>query len=135
MWSRVRNRLQFPFRRARFERELAEEMELHRRMLERDKAREGLDHDSAIRAARQQFGNVLAAQERARDVWIAPWFRDAWQDIRFAVRSLIKDRAFTTASILTLALGIGATTAIFSAVYGVLLQPCRTGTLSSSSQS
>jgi putative ABC transport system permease protein len=58
-----------------------------------------------------------------QDIWIAPWFRDAWQDLRFAVRSLIKDRAFTMASILTLALGIGATTAIFSTVYAVLLQP------------
>jgi len=46
-------------------------------------------------AARQQFGNAVAAQERARDIWIAPWFRDVWQDIRFAARSLIQDRAFT----------------------------------------
>jgi hypothetical protein len=72
MWSRVRNRLQFLFRRARFDRELTEEMEFHRRMLERDKAREGLDLDAAHCAARQQFGNAVAAQERARDVWNVP---------------------------------------------------------------
>ena len=110
-------------RRDRFEDDLAEELEYHRAMKQRDFEQAGLDAREAGYAARRALGNMELAQERARDVWIAPWFRDAWQDVRFAVRSLNKDRAFTTASILTLALGIGATTAIFSTVYAVLLQP------------
>lgn len=110
-------------RRDRFEDDLAEEIEFHRAMKQHDFEQGGLDAGEARDAARRALGHVELAQERARDVWIAPWVRDTWQDIRFAVRSLVKDRAFTTASIVTLALGIGATTAIFSTVYAVLLQP------------
>ena len=86
-------RLLHAVKRDRFEADLAEELEFHRAMKQRDFEDAGMDAGEAAYAARRALGNVELAQERARDVWIAPWFRDAWQDIRFAVRSLIKDRA------------------------------------------
>jgi len=116
-------RLRHAVKRGRFEADLAEELEFHQAMKQRELESQGLERRDAGHAARRAMGNVELAQEHARDVWITPWFRDAWQDLRFAVRSLIRDRAFTAASILTLALGIGATTTIFSTVYAVLLQP------------
>ena len=110
-------------RQARFEDDLAEELEFHRAMRQRDFEDAGLDARDATFAARRALGNVELAREHARDVWIAPWARGAWQDLGFAARSLAKDRSFTTAAVLTLALGIGATTAVFSTAYAVLLQP------------
>jgi predicted permease len=62
-------------------------------------------------------------QNRVRDVWIWPWLQDLWQDVRFALRLSLRDRWFTIAVVATLALGISATTAVFSVVYHVVLRP------------
>src|SRR5262249_40048093 len=121
MWSRIRNRLRFPFRRTRFERELQEEMDFHRRMLERDRAREGLDPDRARRAARQQFGKGVAAQERARDVWLVAWLDSLVADLRYGLRGFRRSPGFTAVAIVSLALGIGANTAIFTLIDAVML--------------
>ena len=115
IWHAVRHR--------RFEAEIAEEIEFHRAMRARDLEKGGLPSTEATRAALRALGNVGVARDEVRDVWIPPWLQGLSQDLRFAVRLLLKDRSFTAAAVLTLALGIGLNAAIFSAVYGILLKP------------
>ncbi|MGA7523104.1 MAG: ABC transporter permease [Acidobacteriaceae bacterium] len=83
----------------------------------------GMTRDQAEQTARREFGNVTRIEERSREVWQWPRLDSLWSDIRFALRQLWKSPAPTVVSVLSLALGIGATSAIFSVVYCVVLRP------------
>ncbi len=84
---------------------------------------EGLSPEAAAQAARREFGNVTLIHERSREAWQWPTLESIVADVKYAVRQMVKSPAFAVTSVLILALGIGATTAVFSVAYGVLIDP------------
>src|SRR5262245_44186863 len=89
----------------------------------RDNMDRGMSVDDARRAAYQKFGNVARTQEDVRAVWHHVWFEQLIQDVKYAIRTLRRNPVFALAAITTLAIGIGATTGIFSAVNAAILEP------------
>ena len=122
MWARLRNKLRFLFRRERFDRELSEEMDFHREMLELEKTRQGIAPEAAAGSARRQLGNATLAREYSRDVWIVAWLDTLAADVRYAARTIAGNKTFSALATLSLALGIGANTAIFSFMDSILLR-------------
>src|SRR5262249_44228903 len=103
--------------------DLAREVESHLRLMADDFERQGLTPERALAAARRRFGGVEQSKDRHRDARSFVWMDDMRQDVAYAIRTARRNPGFALLCVTIMALGIGANTAVFSVVNGVLLKP------------
>jgi hypothetical protein len=112
-----------PWRRRRLEQDLARELGDHIDRRTRELMQQGLTESHARRQAAIDMGGIPQVQEEVRDTWSWRWLDALARDVRYSTRALVRQPGFTVAAVLSLALAIGANTAIFSVIRGVLLKP------------
>jgi putative ABC transport system permease protein len=118
-WVRILNL----FRRSKLESDLADQLEAHREMIRQDLIEQGMEPAQADRKARQTLGNDVMVRELSRDEWFSRFIDEVIRDIRHGFRTLAHHKAFTIVAAISLAIGIGANTFIFSLTNSTLLNP------------
>jgi predicted permease len=123
LWPRIKSTLRNLFRKPQIESHLDQELRAYVDMVTDEKISAGISASEARRIALAELGGIEQVKQSVREGRAGTRIELIWQDVRYALRQLSRNRGFTLTAVITLGLGIGATTAIFSAVYSLLLRP------------